>query len=229
LVLVLQSPTQASANLCYVTGSTDQVDHHSGGASGLTGSVPTSNKNDTTELVFSNAIVNPVTVLCPLDIHPGLPLEGAQVNVVRLRDHSSDNYRRSDSEDSSRGFSCALMSRSAAGGQASGRRVSRIDGGRIDLPGLDGDSSSDNDDHSHYRFIECELPAYSAIVSYSAMIKTDDTSTTDVHRLIDALMRKPLPGTASDEKATAGISATRSDERQPANLPSRLRRDETPR
>jgi|GEM_PF-4320349 len=185
-VLCLPVAATASANLCFVKDSAVPLAHEqwqltdfSNTRNPATSSLYTSkDEKKSGNMVFENLTAGTVTVWCPLNIHPARPLETVSVDVVRLK--TLDNEA----------INCALMSRSAAGGQASGRRLSRLGNGRIELL-----AAPDTGEANRYRYIACELPAHSAIVNYAVQQQTADADAVDLRMLIDAdgMTKSKLP------------------------------------
>lgn len=161
---------------CFVEGLTKQIEIHPG--------VHQQKTMNDDPVMFSNAVATPVTVTCPLNVHPALDIEGAVIEVVSL----NRGERLRSTGDSMATFSCALMSRSADGGQATGRRVTRNHAGPIYLPQTaQAQTSAIEKNEARYRYIQCELPGYSAIRHFSTDITVSDAAVIERHKLVEAL------------------------------------------
>ncbi len=183
-LLTLTTASAATAGIggdiaqCFVEGLSTQIEHHPARQP------EPEQANASLTPMFTNAVTTPVTVTCPLNVHPALEIDGAVVEVVRLQHAQATPLVDSATAT----FSCALMTRSTDGGQASGRRINRNGAGLIYLPDAESTgSAAPNGVEARYRYIRCELPGYSAIKHFSTQVRVTDAAIGEHGLLLDAL------------------------------------------
>lgn len=139
-----------------------------------------------TTKVFKNAFDTPVTVTCPLNSHPALAIDGVTINIVNLPRPTSNRFDTTVTTGTA--VSCALMTRSTAGGQATGRRIYTTTAGLMYLPEADslaskGIAPANPGLEARYRYIQCDLAAYTGIAGYATRIQSGGTTATEPDRL----------------------------------------------